>query len=284
MSEGYGYSNRPDIPDRFAQGSVAMPRNQWPRSIRGGLGGEGGYPKVALQLLSAENTIINGFGTPCSESTTNGTLATATNSWWSDIGRTGRLLTLTGTGGQGRTKSDIRIDLSPIGLLGFSTQYAPWSVVLADVVAAASTTMPASGTGGASFGLSNYSLTPPAVPPNAFIGFTSNWSDPATYGAWSTWIASTGGGFTRAYNTGFATNEPHLLEVEFDGVNRLINFHIDGEMVDSYSPASSDLFTHLTYNSNICWEVYSSNGCVTRIAQLCDMVPNISVTLTDLDG
>lgn len=285
MSGEYGYLRRPDLPDGMVQGGQVVPRNQWPRKIRSGLGGEGGYQRNLLQVLNSSAVEIIGAALNLSDSTSNGVLVNTANGWDATWKRTGRLMDLTGTAvNMGCNRAFSRWELSPIPMAAANYTVAPYVLRIGSVIAARSTTMPVGGSGGAAFGLTNYSITPTIIPTNAAIQFVATWSDPATYGSWSTWLATTSGAFTRAGATGFSTNEPHLLEIELDGVEHLINWYVDGEVVDSYSPNSADLYTHLTYGSNIEFVANASNTTVTRMMYLADTMPLVTVEIADLDA
>jgi hypothetical protein len=287
--EPYGYQVRPEMPDRFVPGAVVEPRNQWPRKIKSGTGGVGAIGRNFLALLNSANADVIGSGLTMSESTSNGTIVTTAPGWDATWKRTGRLIDLTGNNANmGCCRSLSRWEMSPAAMcqmnaLGTSGYFAPYTFTISAVVAARSTTMPVGGSGGAAFGLTNYSSLPIIIPSAAFIGFAAAWAAPATSALWSTWIDNTAGTLARATNLTFSTNAPHLLEIEFDGPNREINWYVDQNWVDSYAPVDGDVFTHVTSGANIEYLCNASNGTVTRLLTLCDMVPLTSVTLLDLD-
>lgn len=284
MSE-YGYRVRPNMPDPFVTGGVDEPRNTWPRKIKSGLGGEGGYQRQLLHVVNSSNVDIIGSGLVFTDATNAGVLVNTANGWDATWKRTGRLMDLTGNSAvnMGSNRAYSRWELSPIPMSAANYTVAPYIIRIGSVIAARSTTMPVGGSAGAAFGLTNYSLTPTVIPTNAAVEFAAAWNAPDTYSTWSTWVANTGGTFTRSSATGISTNEPHLLEIEFDGVEHLINWYVDGVVVDQYAPNSADLFTHLTYGSNIEFLVNASNTTVTRMMYLADTVPLVSVLLADLD-
>jgi hypothetical protein len=280
--EPYGYGLRPPMPDRFVPGSVVEPRNQWPRGIKAGTGGSGGFVSQALQLLNSSNVEIIGAGLTLSDTTSDGTIVTTTNGWDATFKRTGRITDLTGTHAvnRGSNRALSMWELSPTILT-----HAPIVVRMSAVVAGRSTTMPAGGSAGIAFGLCSYSTSPIKIPTNAAIQFVSTWTDPAVSGLWSTWISSSSGTFTRATNLGFSTLTPHLLEIEFCGTLNLINFYVDGELVDAFIPGTGEIFNHVAGSgTNIEFIANASNTGVTRMMYLCDMIPLVSVTLTDLSG
>lgn len=276
----YGYDKRPDMPERFVTGPQAQPPNQWPRKVKSGFGGAGGFTRTALQVTNSSNARISGMlSTGFGLSVVNGTVVVTNNGW--AYNRTGYLEDLTGTTGLARRTAQAIVSMSPYSLVSASLARVPVVVRLSMIVVAESTTMAASGKGAVFWGLTT-SAGSAAIPDNGSIGFVSTWTDPATYGAWSTWVANDAGGFTRATNTQFATNTPHLLEVEFDGENGTINWYVDGEFVDSYNPASVDLPTHNTNDARARIQFEASLGSVTRCMYHIDTVPWWSVTLTDV--
>lgn len=281
----YGYERRPDMPERFVTGPQAEPRNQWPRKIRS-LGGDAAPTEQILLLLNSSNGPINGqSGLVFNQTASYGSIVTTNNGWWAAVGRTGRLVDLTGTspGNMGGYQAESFWHLSPYALVAGNWPHMPYVLKVGTVTACGSTTMAAGGTGGVAFGLCNDDTIPYTLPRNRFVGFTSVWNDPATYGAWSTWVASTSGSFTRATNTSFATNEPHFLEVEFDGVDRVIRWYVDSEQVDEYAPDYTDLFEHSSAGSYIEYWINASNGTTTRLLEQADTVPLVTISLRDLD-
>lgn len=288
MTEGYGYVRRPDMPDPFVTGGVDEPRNMWPRKVKSGLGGAGGYQRQFLTLLNPSNADIIGSGLTGADSTTNGTLTTTANGWDATFGRHGTIKSLLGTSGAaiGCNRTYYRWEMSPIPMVASTYTACPFAWRISSIVCARSSAA-ATGAAGVAFGLTNYATVPATgvlIPTTAAIQFVSTWAAGATYGTWSSWVADTGGGFSRASGlSAYNCNDPHLMEIEFDGIEKLINFYIDGEVVDQYAPASGDLFTHLTYGSNIEFLVNASVADTTIGMFCCDTIPLVSVLLTDLD-
>jgi hypothetical protein len=291
MAEEYGYLSRPPMPDRFVAGGIAEPRNQWPRKIKSGVSsGDSTVARNFLALLNSSNADVVGPGLTMTESNNNGTIVATANGWDATWKRTGRLIDLTGTsaGGMGSSRSYSRWEVSPaamcqLNVTGTAGYYAPYVFTISAVVAARSTTMPAGGSAGVAFGLTNYTLTPTVIPTSAFVGFAAAWAAPAVSANWSTWIDNTGGTLARATNLTMSTNAPHLLEIEFNAPDRAIYWYVDGELADSYSPADGDVLTHATYGCNIEYVANASNTAVTRMLTLADTIPLVSVSILDLD-
>lgn len=280
MSGEYGYRARPDMPDRFVTGGIAQPRNQWPRKVASGGAGDGGFQRTSLQIVNSSNARLGGIAyTGFGLSVLNGTVAFTNNGWWKN--RTGYLEDLTGTTGLGRRTAQAILSMSPISMVAASSWPLPVIIRLSMGMVIETTTMAGGGRGGGAW-LVTAATTAQAIPQNNSFGFASVWSDPDTYGAWSTWVASSTGAFTRASNTQFATNTPHLLEIEIDCMEKVIYWYVDGELVDSYAPAAADLPIHDTEEIRARVSFEAAPSCVTRCMYHMDTVPWFSVTMTDV--
>lgn len=280
---GYGYVERPPMPDRFVKGPPqAAPRSVWPRRVADAVKNQDtGTLRLVQQLVQSDAAPMWGLTPGSTNEGGPGTTTLQTDYWWADIARFCRYVEINATGANDKrlNRTELNYNVSPKALLDPSQPPAPLIWRFEDICAARLNAPAAGHTGAFHFGLTwENGLGVNLVAPNPFIGIYANWTGTA-YGTWTArCVDDAGSGLNTSL--GITTQDPHRLAYEIDG-RGFVNFYIDGVLLLSYPTTGSDLGTHTIFAIGHRWTVAADDNGTIRAGYMMDMQAAVSVEVLD---